>query len=47
MSLVASFEQRVERLARRLSELELWRDQAVTDLDGWHFKGQPFPVGSP
>jgi alpha-mannosidase len=38
---------RIERLQRRLTELELWTVRAALPLDGWSFNGAPLPAGAP
>lgn len=39
--------QRLDLLKERIEEIDLWRDRAFVDLDGWTFDGDPLPAGAP
>jgi alpha-mannosidase len=40
-------EQRINRLQKRLEELELWTVRDAVTLDGWTFNGEPLKQGTP
>jgi alpha-mannosidase len=40
-------EQRIDRLRKRLTELELWTVRSTVPLDDWTFNGKPLSLGSP
>ena len=45
--MTSTLEQRLQRLAVRIGELELWLDRASRDLPGWRFEGEPIALGAP
>jgi alpha-mannosidase len=38
--------QRLDLLKERIEEIDLWRDRAFVDLDGWTFDGAPLAAGA-
>jgi alpha-mannosidase len=47
MSMHVTIAQRLDLLKERIEEIDLWRNRAFVDLDGWTFDGGPLPAGAP
>ena len=47
MTMTLTDEQRIDRLRKRLTELELWTVRSTVPLDDWTFNGKPLSLGSP